>query len=133
MKVVLVDDNPELNEILTAIGRLEDVEVHSFTSSLDALGYLATNEADVVIIDLEMPIIDGLRLAKEIRKNEEIHPEKKPVEMVFYTGHEIDETIERVGEKVGVRKRWMIHKPYALSDLVCELKQDLSRPRAAGY
>lgn len=124
MKIVIVDDDPDTNELLAAIGRFENVEVVCFMDSLQALGYLNDNEADVVILDLELPIIDGLRLAKEIRKNEELHPEKRPAKLVFYTGHDIDDTIERVGEKVGVEKRYMIHKPYDLGELVTELKND---------
>src|SRR5436190_858862 len=80
--------------------------------------------ARIAILELELPVIDGLRLAKEIRKNEERHPEKRPTKLVFYTGQEIDGTIERVGEKVGVEKRYMIHKPYSPNDLVHELKHD---------
>ena len=124
MKLVLVDDNPELSSLLETIGSIEGVETESFTSSPAALEYLANEDADVVIIDLEMPVIDGLRLAKEIRKNEEIHPEKRPVKMVFYTGHEMSEAIERVAEKVGVEKRHMLQKDYPLQDLVGSLKHD---------
>ncbi len=124
MKVVLVDDDPEANDLLETVGTLEGVETKCFTSSLTALEYLDSHQADAVILDLRLPILDGLRLAKEIRKNEERHPEKQPVKLVFYTGEEIDETIERVGEKVGVAKRYMIHKPYSLGDLVGMLKQD---------
>lgn len=124
MKVVLVDDNPDLSSLMKTVGMLQGVETVSFTSSPLALEYLDKNEADVVIIDLELPVIDGLRLAKEIRKNESLQPDKKPVQLVFYTGHDIDRTIERVGEKVGVPKRYMIHKPYSLDDLVAKLKRD---------
>ncbi|MEO8649814.1 MAG: response regulator [Acidobacteriota bacterium] len=128
MKVVLVDDNPEMSQLLGAVGEIEGVETLSFTSSLDALKYLAENEADIAILDLELPVIDGLRLGKEIRKNEEIHPEKKPVHMVFYTGKDIDATIARVGDRLGVEKRYMIHKPYDLAQLVRELKRDFGQP-----
>lgn len=124
MKIVLVDDNPELSGMMAAVSQMESVESISFTSSLDALKYLSENDADVVILDLEMPVIDGLRLAKEIRKNEEVHPHRQPVKMVFYSGTEFNSTIELAGEKVGVEKRYMIHKPYALGDLVGELKRD---------
>lgn len=124
MKIVLVDDNQDLSEMLAAIGQSKGIETISFTSSLDALKFLSENDADVAILDLEIPVMDGLRLAKEIRKNEEVHPHKTPIKMVFYTGQEIDETIERVGEKVGVEKRYMIRKPYALGVLVAQLKDD---------
>lgn len=124
MKLVLVDDDPDTNELFEVVGRMESVETKCFTSSLVALEYLDSHAADVVILDLKLPVIDGLRLAKEIRKNEERKSDKPRVKMVFYTGEEIDETIERVGEKVGVEKRYMIHKPYSPNDLIQTLKED---------
>ena len=127
MKIVLVDDDPDTNDLMDAIGdTTADVDTKSFDSSLEALAYLDENEADVVILDLEMPVLDGLRLAKEIRKNEGLKPEKSPVKMVFYTGHEINQTIERVGEKVGVSKRYIIHKPYDLGELVSKLQREFA-------
>ena len=124
MKIALVDDNPDMNRLFNAAGTIEGVDTVFFSSSPEALSWLSENEADVAILDLELPIIDGLRLAKEIRKNEEIHPDKRPVKLVFYTGQDIDDTIERVGQKVGVPRRHMIRKPYPLADLVHELKKE---------
>lgn len=127
MKLVVVDDDPDTNALVEAIGKVQDVEVISFPDGLDALKYLNDHDADVVILDLELPIIDGLRVAREIRKNEELHPDKPPVKLVFFTGHEIDDTIQRVGEKVGVDKRHMIHKPADLCGLVNDLKNDFGQ------
>ena len=124
MKVLVVDDDPDTNELMKFIGRNEGVEIIAFETGLDALKFLEEHEVDVAVLDLEMPILDGLRLAKEIRKNEELHPGKRPVKLVFATGHTIGDTIERVGDKVGVPKRYMIHKPFDASGLLQELKRD---------
>src|SRR5438477_623110 len=124
MRRVIVNDDQDTGELIKAIGEHEGVEVIAFDDGLEALKFLNENEADVVVLDLEMPILDGLRLAKEIRKNEELHPGKQPVKLVFATGHEIGDTIERVGDRVGVAKRYMIHKPFDAVELINELKKD---------
>lgn len=126
MRVVIVDDDLDTTELVRAVGQFNNVEVIAFGSGLDALKYLSENDADVVILDLEMPVLDGLRLAKEIRKNEELLPGKKPVQLVFATGHDIGDTIERVGDRVGVEKRYMMHKPFDIGGLFRELKRDFS-------
>jgi CheY-like chemotaxis protein len=124
MKVLVVDDDRDTIELMKAVGGHAGVEMIAFTTGLDALKYLEDNEVDVAVLDLEMPVLDGLRLAKEIRKNEELHPGKRPVQLVFATGHEIGDTIERVGDRVGVQRRYMIHKPFDVCGLMNELKKD---------
>jgi CheY-like chemotaxis protein len=124
MKVLVVDDDRDTIELMKAVGGHAGVEMIAFTTGLDALKYLEDHEVDVAVLDLEMPVLDGLRLAKEIRKNEELHPGKRPVQLVFATGHEIGDTIERVGNRVGVQRRYMIHKPFDVCGLMNELKKD---------
>jgi CheY-like chemotaxis protein len=124
MKVLVVDDDRDTIELMKAVGGHAGVEMIAFTTGLDALKYLEDHEVDVAVLDLEMPVLDGLRLAKEIRKNEELHPGKRPVQLVFATGHEIGDTIERVGDRVGVQRRYMIHKPFDVCGLMNELKKD---------
>jgi CheY-like chemotaxis protein len=124
MKVLVVDDDRDTIELMKAVGGHAGVEMIAFTTGLDALKYLEEHEVDVAVLDLEMPVLDGLRLAKEIRKNEELHPGKRPVQLVFATGHEIGDTIERVGDRVGVQRRYMIHKPFDVCGLMNELKKD---------
>lgn len=126
MKLLIVDDDPDTNSLVEAVCKHEGIEVLSFTNGLDALKFLDDHEVDVAVLDLEMPILDGLRLAKEIRKNEELRG-KQPVKLVFATGHTIGDTIERVGDRVGVARRYMMHKPFDVSELMTELKKDFAR------
>lgn len=131
MKLVVVDDDPDTNELMRAAGEHADVEVICFTDGLEALKWLNEREADVAVLDLELPVLDGLRLAKEIRKNEELHPSKRPVNLVFATGHTISPTIMQVGDKVGVDRRYMIRKPFDVGMLMRDLKKDFGGGNAA--
>ena len=124
MKLVIVDDDHDTSELVRVAGEHLGVDVIDFTDGLHALEWLNDHSADVAILDLELPVMDGLRLAKEIRKNEELHPGKRPVNLVFATGHTISPTIMRVGAKVGVRPRYMIRKPFDVGMLISDLKRD---------
>lgn len=124
MKLVVVDDDPDTNALVKAVAEHRGVEIVCFTDGLEALKWLNEQEADAVMLDLEMPVVDGLRLAKEIRKNEELQPGKRPVKLLFATGHELSETIRRVGNKVGVCERYMLQKPFDVGLLIEDLKRN---------
>ena len=69
MRIMAVDD-----EIL-ALEDFEDTcrdlgitdEIVKFNNPLDALGYVATNKVDIAFLDIEMPVIKGIELAKRIK------------------------------------------------------------------
>lgn len=119
MKVLFVDDDKNTTDLFELFGKYENVEIQTFTSGLDALKYLETNDADVIILDLILPVLDGLTIAEEIRRNEEIH-HKPSVRMAFFTGMDINSAIEKVGERVGIKK--IFSKPYDIQQLLCEIK-----------
>ena len=83
MRVICVDDEELLvEEIAEMCLELDQVnEVRSFTVAADALKYLETESAEVALLDINMPEMDGISLAKRIR---EIHPETR---MIFLTGY----------------------------------------------
>lgn len=68
-RCVLVDDDPDF-ERFTRL-HLEKVcprlEIVSFCSGLEALGYLTRHQADLLITDFHMPFLDGLRLTRHVR------------------------------------------------------------------
>lgn len=84
MKVICVDDEELLaEEIAEMCQALDQVDaVRSFTIAAEALKYLETESAEVALLDISMPEMDGIRLAKRIR---EIHPEMR---IIFLTGYE---------------------------------------------
>lgn len=83
MKIMIVDD-----EVL-ALEDFEDTckelgisdEIVKFSNPLDALSYVAVNKIDIAFLDIEMPIIKGIELAKRIKN---ILPN---VKIIFSTGY----------------------------------------------
>ncbi len=69
LRCIIVDDEGGAIEILTRhIDNTPELElVVSFRDSIEALSFLATNEVDLVFLDIDMPNLDGMQLAELIR------------------------------------------------------------------
>ncbi|MEQ8171978.1 MAG: LytTR family transcriptional regulator DNA-binding domain-containing protein [Candidatus Eremiobacterota bacterium] len=82
--IVVDDESPAREELITLINEgSEDIEIIGEASSgLSALRLIAEKKPDIVFLDIQMPGIDGLELAREITFMEE-----KPV-IVFVTAYD---------------------------------------------
>lgn len=68
MQCVIVDDEPLAIEILeTYLGQIKDaVLVATFTDPVEAFTFLQRNKVDVVFLDLNMPVLNGMELLKSL-------------------------------------------------------------------
>lgn len=84
MKIIAVDDErPALRLLEKAIRSAEpDCLLHSFTNPIEALDYAKTTEVDVAFLDISMPGMSGLMLAKQLK---DIYGRTN---ILFVTGHE---------------------------------------------
>lgn len=82
MKIILVDDEKnalyDLEKIVQSV--CPDSLITCFRDSDDALAYLGSEQADVAFLDIEMPGISGLELARQIK---ELQPNTN---IIFVTG-----------------------------------------------
>jgi signal transduction histidine kinase len=67
LRVLVVDDEPDVCELFTVIIKARGAEVAAFTSASEALEELRRNKTDVLVCDLAMPGMDGLSLIREVR------------------------------------------------------------------
>jgi CheY-like chemotaxis protein len=120
--ILLVDDNEDFKTIYEAAFRHHGIDLKVCLSGGEALKYLESCEAcDAVILDLSMPIQDGLTIAEEIRFNESLHPEKKPVRLAFFTARNIDGAIRRIAERTNVER--VFQKPIDPYVLISRIKE----------
>lgn len=74
MKVIIVDDEPKAIELIASyLKHFSGFElVHTFRNGLKALEYLNSHAVDVIFLDINMPHLSGLSLAKMVSPNTSI-------------------------------------------------------------
>ena len=71
-RILMIEDDMELAEILTEYLENYDIKVTTAEEPYIGLSPLNTSEFDLVILDLTLPGMDGLEVCKEIRKKHNI-------------------------------------------------------------
>lgn len=112
-KVLILDDEINILEILDDILSLEGFEVTTANNGNDALIKYSNQEFDLIISDIKMPVMNGVEFLKKCQEIKEI---KK---FVFMTG--FAEVSEDEAIKLGADKFFM--KPLDLDAFVQEISQ----------
>ena len=68
-KVLVVDDDPALCEFIQEVLVSEKMQAHVVTNSAHAADLLTKERFDAVFLDMRMPSLDGVELAKRIRSS----------------------------------------------------------------
>jgi len=69
-KLMVVDDSGAMRNLIASIlGDLDDVEIVEAASGFDALKRLTREHMNLLILDINMPGINGLELLSFVRKN----------------------------------------------------------------
>ena len=87
-KLLVVDDSPTMRQfIVFALQRLSGVQIHEAGNGVAALKLLSTETFDLLLTDINMPMMDGLKLVGLIRSDE--HYKKLPIIVITTEGSEI--------------------------------------------
>ncbi len=90
-KILIVDDALITRSLLKNILISAGYEVNSATNGMEALEQLGRDRFDIVLTDLEMPIMDGYELTKKIRSNERL----KNIPIIILSSHETQDDIKK--------------------------------------
>lgn len=90
MKILLVEDSATLRAVMVGYIELDGHEVKTANSGEEALQFLETMDVDMVIMDVEMPGLDGFETTRLIR--ESLGSAWIPI--IFVTGKNDDESLE---------------------------------------
>jgi two-component system OmpR family response regulator len=120
-KILVVDDDPHIRELVRVFLRDEGFDVYEASDGAEALATLETLKADMVILDVMMPNMDGWELCRELRASYDI-----PLLMLTAKG----ETAQKVkGFQLGTDD--YLVKPFEPVELVARVKALLKRYRIA--
>jgi DNA-binding NarL/FixJ family response regulator len=96
VRLLIVDDMPQVLQdlhILLDLSGVVDV-VGEAINGLDAIRQVGTLHPDVVVMDLEMPEMDGCQATSQIKKMD-IPP--KVIILTVHSGYEIEQRVQRSG------------------------------------
>ncbi|VAV85540.1 hypothetical protein MNBD_DELTA01-334 [hydrothermal vent metagenome] len=119
-KVLVVDDDDTLLQLLTETVQTMGCFATSARSGLDALNLISVRKFDIVVTDLKMPGMDGLKLLEEIKKID------RDVVVIMVTGYATLETAVKAIEKGAYD---YIAKPFRLDELMVVIKNACERLR----
>ncbi|MDA3130693.1 response regulator transcription factor [Aliibacillus thermotolerans] len=117
VKVLLVDDEKRMLDLLALYLRPHNYSCRKAVSAKEALSFLKDEIFDIVLIDIMMPEMNGWELCQEIRKNSDI-----PIIMV--TAREQKEDIIK-GLKLGADD--YVTKPFDENELLARMEALLRR------
>jgi len=97
VSVLIVDDNPDKLTALAAALEGMDVEVVTAASGTEALRKLLEQDFAVVLLDVNMPVMDGFETARMIRSR----PRSEHLPIIFITAERLDEDARVQGYELG--------------------------------
>ncbi|HEV8229115.1 MAG TPA: response regulator [Candidatus Limnocylindria bacterium] len=71
-RVLVVDDDPSIRDILSAALEDDGYEVVPASNGADALDVVDRWKPDVIVLDLMMPVMDGWTFARRLRERDDI-------------------------------------------------------------
>ncbi len=120
MRILVAEDEKDLNRLLSTRLKAEHYSVDSCFDGQEALDYLAGAPYDAVILDIMMPILDGLSVLKKLRQR------GSQVPVLLLTAK--DSVEDRVcGLDAGAND--YLVKPFAFEELLARIRVLLRKPQ----
>ena len=120
-KILVVDDEKPISDIIKFNLEKEGYEVVTAFDGEEALNMVESEQPDLIILDLMLPKIDGLEVAKRVRAKH-----TTPIIMVTAKDSELDKVL---GLELGADD--YVTKPFSNRELVARVKANLRREAAA--
>jgi two-component system chemotaxis response regulator CheY len=71
LHALVVEDSPTMRQLISfALRRIKGLEVEEADDGVDGLKKLSEQKFDILITDINMPVMDGLKLVSLVRKDE---------------------------------------------------------------
>ena len=111
-KVLVVDDDAMNLKMAEFILEKQGYEISKAHSGMECLIKLQNEPVDLILLDIEMPIMNGIKTLEIIRDNEQFNA----IPVMFLTASAEDDVITEAGKRLGVLD--YINKPFLPQDLL---------------
>ena len=114
---LIVEDSPMMRQLLVfALSRMKQIKVTEADDGVDGLKKLATGKFDIILTDINMPIMDGLKLVKRVRTD----PIHKDVPIVIITTESAEEDRQRA---LALGANAYITKPIQAPQVIAKVRE----------
>ncbi|MCF6190200.1 MAG: response regulator transcription factor [Cocleimonas sp.] len=121
-KILVVDDDPHIREVISFALEKANMKVTLANDGKQALDSFNKSSVDLIVLDINMPEMDGLECCREIRKNSEV-----PILFLSSRDDEIDRIL---GLEIGGDD--YVTKPFSPRELVARVNVILKRTLSNG-
>lgn len=110
-RVLVVDDDAMNLKMAEFILKQNDCEVFKADSGMEALLFLKDNKVDLILLDIEMPIMSGIKTLEVIKENKEM----SNIPVIFLTASADSENVLEAGKLGAVD---YVTKPFMPQELI---------------
>ncbi len=114
LRILLVDDDPGLLVLLRTTFEIIDIEVEEARSVAEAQGSIAANRPDVIVLDVAMPVVDGLFFCRSLKSE----PKTRDIPVIVLSGSDANKE-----EAMGAGAQAFLRKPFSPLDLLGLVEQ----------
>lgn len=117
LHALVVEDSPTMRQLIVfALSRIKPLKVVEADDGVDALKKLSQQHYDILITDINMPMLDGLKLVSMVRKDE-VH---KDIPIVIITTEGAQEDRQRA---LSLGANAYITKPIQAPQVISKVKE----------
>jgi two-component system, chemotaxis family, chemotaxis protein CheY len=122
MNALVVEDSPPMRKMIVfALSRIRELSVVEADDGVDALRRIASTRFDIIITDINMPILDGLKLVKRLRADDAY----KDVPIIIITTEGAEEDRQRA---LALGANAYITKPIQAPQVIALVRETLGLP-----
>ncbi|MEW5854950.1 MAG: response regulator [Myxococcota bacterium] len=122
LHALVVEDSPTMRQLIVfALSRIKNLKVVEADDGVDGLKKLSGQKFDILITDINMPMMDGLKLVSMVRRDE-VH---KDIPIVIITTEGAQEDRQRA---LSLGANAYITKPIQAPSVISKVKELLKIP-----
>lgn len=118
IKILVVDDSPIMRKVIERTFNIcgyESTSIFEASNGKEGLEILEQHSIDLLLVDINMPIMDGVQMLKEVKKKDQT----KEIPIIIISAESNEERIEKLS-RFGAT---FIHKPFTPEKLMAKMEQ----------